>query len=115
MWLVSILVFGILRCLNIEKIISQILGVFKLKISSNFLSWAEIQPLEMARGKVQLKNKEEKLKNSPAGRFGRLSGNNQCCQCSTNLKILDEKQAAEVINSLNLNFQLVLLRHYPPG
>ena len=106
---------GILRWFKIEKIISQILGIFKLKISSNFLSWADIQPLELARGKVQLKNKEEKLKKvSPEDLADYLETTN-VANAQRILKILDEKQAAEVINSLNLNFQLVLLRQYPPA
>ncbi len=105
---------GILRWFKIEKIISQILGVFKLKISSNFLSWAEIQPLELARGKVQLKNKEEKLKKVPPEDLADYLETTNVVNAQRILKILDEKQAAEVINSLNLNFQLVLLRHYPP-
>jgi len=106
---------GILRWFKIEKIISQVLNLFKLKISSNFLSWTEIQPLELARGKVQLKNKEEKLKKVPPEDLADYLETTNVANAQRILKILDEKQAAEVINSLNLNFQLVLLRHYPPA
>jgi magnesium transporter len=56
---VDVGVLGILRRLGLSNLGEKILGILRLRLSSQFLSWAEIQPLELARGEVQLK-KEEK-------------------------------------------------------
>ena len=39
----------------------KMIRFFNIKITSEFLSWADIQPLELIRGQVKLKKKEEKL------------------------------------------------------
>ncbi len=109
---VDIGIFGILRWLRIEKPIIYFLRLFGMKTTSNFLSWADIQPLELTRGKVKLKFKEDRLKNiNPEDLADHLETTN-LSNAAKILKILDERQAIEVINSLNLNYQVALFKQY---
>ena len=111
---VDIGILGILRWLRIEAIVLRFLNLFGLKISSNFLSWANIQPLELTRGKVKLKEEEQKLKKiSPADLADHLEKTN-VLNVKKILGVLDEKFAAQVISDLNINFQSAVFRDFAP-
>lgn len=102
---------GILRWFGIEKVIEKLLAVFGRQISSRFVSWSNIQPLELARGKVVLNIQQEKLQRlHPADLADYLE--------STNVKniikiidLLDKEFAVKVITELNLNYQISLLKN----
>lgn len=103
---------GILRWFGVEELIEKIFWIFGIKITSEFLSWAEIQPLELARGNVKLKIKEDKLKKLPPEDLADYLETMSLNQAQKFLDMLDEKQAIEVIGELNLNYQLALIRKY---
>lgn len=103
---------GILRWFGAEELIEKIFWIFGIKITSKFLSWAEIQPLELARGNVKLKIKEDKLKKLPPEDLADYLETMSLNQAQKFLDMLDEKQAIEVIGELNLNYQLALIRKY---
>src|SRR3989339_122783 len=59
---VDVGILGIFRRLRLgADNFFKIASFFKIKLSSQFLSWADIQPLELIRGNVKLRKKEEKL------------------------------------------------------
>ncbi len=111
---VDVGVLGILRWLKMEKLINKFFEYFKIKPTSNFLSWADVQPLELARGSVKLKIREEKLKKVRPEDLADYLEKTNIDNVRKILKILDEKQAVEVLGNLNLNYQLALFRHYRP-
>lgn len=103
---------GILRWFKMEKFFWKLIGVSGKKITSDFLSWADIQPLELARGTVVLKQKEGKLKKlRPEDLADHLERTN-IENVDKVLKILDEEFAADVINSLNINYQTALFKNF---
>lgn len=111
---VDVGILGILRWLKMEKLINRFFEYFKIRLTSNFLSWADIQPLELARGSVRLKIREEKLKKVRPEDLADYLEQTNIANVRKILKILDEKQAAEVLGNLNLNYQLALFRQYQP-
>jgi len=111
---VDIGVWGILRWLKFEKIIHKICLLLNTKISPKFLSWGDIQPLELTRGKVKLKKKEEKLENIRPEDLADYLEKNNLANSKKFLTLLSEKKAAQVINSLNLNYQAALFKNYRP-
>ncbi|MGB9883537.1 MAG: magnesium transporter MgtE N-terminal domain-containing protein [Microgenomates group bacterium] len=88
------------------------LSQLNIRLRSHFLSWADIQPLELTRGQVKLKKKEEKLKKiRPEDLAGYLEKTN-IVNTKKFLKMLDLEKAAEVISNLNINYQTNLFRHF---
>lgn len=111
---VDIGLLGILRRLNLETYVYSFLHAFNFHLSSHFLSWGDIQPLELTSGKVKLKRREEKLQNMrPEDLADYLEKTNER-NVYKFLRILDKKFAAEVISNLNINYQRELFLHFEP-
>jgi CBS domain-containing protein len=111
---VDIGMMGIFRWLRLEDPILKFCQTLHLKASQKVLSWADIQPLELARGAVKLKTEEEKLeKVRPEDLADHLEQTN-IVNVKKILNILDEKFAAEVIGNLNINYQTTLFKHFSP-
>ena len=107
---VDIGILGILRRLGLEQLFYKLTNYFFIKYNSQFLSWADIQPLELSRGKIVLNLPQEKLNNlHPADLADYLEKTN-IKNISKILNLLDQKLATKVISELNPNFQLSLLR-----
>jgi CBS domain-containing protein/sporulation protein YlmC with PRC-barrel domain len=111
---VDIGLLGILRGLRLEKTIIKFLSRLGIKLTSQFLSWADIQPLELVHGAVKLRKKEDKLKTIRPEDLADYLEKTNTTNAEKFLKILDEKKVADVIGNLNLNFRAVLFRHYQP-
>ena len=111
---VDIGALGVLRWMKLEDLAIKILGYFRINIGSKFLSWSEVAPLELARGKVQMKKKEEKLaKIRPEDLADYLERTN-VLNAGKLLRTLDKDQAAKVVGDLNINYQAHLFRAYKP-
>lgn len=85
---------------------------FNFKMTSNFLSWADIQPLELVRGKVKLRKKEDKLKRIRPEDLADYLEKTNVINTRKFLKILDAEKAAEVISNLNINYQIALFKNF---
>lgn len=95
---------------NLYKFLSR----FSFRPTSQFLSWADVQPLELIRGQVKLKKKEEKLhKVKPEDLADYLERTN-VINVRKFLKILDTEKAADVISNLNINYQTSLFKSFRP-
>jgi CBS domain-containing protein/sporulation protein YlmC with PRC-barrel domain len=103
---------GIARWLHLEDIITKVLNLLKIKISSDFLSWGEIQPLDLLRGEIKLKIAEEKLKKIKPEDLADYLETTTIHNVKKFLDLLDEKQAIAVLNNLNLNYQSNLIKTY---
>jgi len=93
---------------NLYKFISR----FNFRPTSQFLSWADIQPLELIRGQVKLKKKEEKLQKVRPEDLADYLERTNVINARKFLKILDTEKAADVISNLNINYQTALFKSF---
>lgn len=109
---VDVGISGILRWLGINKVAYKIPFINKLNLPHKFLSWADIQPLELSRGEVRLKKREEKLNSILPEDLADYLEKTNILDASKMLEMMPNKQALEVFNNLNLNYQVGLFKHY---
>jgi magnesium transporter len=110
---VDIGVLGIIRRLRLgADNFYKIATFFKIKLASQFLSWADIQPLELIRGNVKLRKKVEKLEKIRPEDLADYLEKTNVINARKFLKILDTEKAAEVIGNLNINFQTTLFKNF---
>ncbi len=104
---------GILRWLRLEKVVISFFQTFGQRVTSDFLSWGDIQPLELTRGRVQLKKEESKLEKIPPEDLADHLEKTNIVNIRKILTLLDKEYAAEVISNLNLNYQTAIFRQLP--
>lgn len=110
---VDVGIFGIFRRLRIgADNLYKIAAFFHIKLASKFLSWADIQPLELIRGNVKLRKKEEKLEKIRPEDLADYLEKTNVINARKFLKILDTEKAAEVIGNLNISYQTALFKHF---
>jgi CBS domain-containing protein/sporulation protein YlmC with PRC-barrel domain len=111
---VDIGIVGILRWFGADETFGRLLRILGKTVTSQFLSWAEIQPLQLSRGRVVLKIEEKKLaKLRPedlADHLETLSVRN----ATRVLDIMDENLAAQVVENLNISYQQYLFKQFTP-
>lgn len=111
---VDIGLLGLLRWLKIEKGVNLLASRIGKTVTSRFLSWADIQPLELATGRVVLNKEEEKLERiRPEDLADHLEKMN-LRNITRILDMLQDDFEAEVIQNLNLSYQQSLFRHFKP-
>ena len=103
---------GILRWFSLDDNIVKICRLFGYKISPKFLSWADVQPLEVSRGKVVLKIKEDKLKNLRPEDLADYLEKTNITNTKKILNILEKSLAIEVIENFNVNYQISLFHNF---
>lgn len=111
---VDIGLMGIFRWFGFEKLLAKISRLIGIQPTSKLLSWADIQPLELATGKVKLRKKEDKLKKVRPEDLADYLEKTNVINARKLLGILDDPKAADVISSLNINYQTALFKHYKP-
>jgi CBS domain-containing protein/sporulation protein YlmC with PRC-barrel domain len=111
---VDIGILGVLRWLRIERAVFNLFLSIGIKLTSQFLSWGYIQPLELARGRVKLKKENEKLERIPPEDLADHLEKTNIINIKRILNLLDKKYAAEVVGSLNMNYQGALFRQLSP-
>jgi len=90
----------------------KFLSRFNIRFTSQFLSWADIQPLELMRGRVKLKKKEDKLQKIRPEDLADYLEKTNVKNTRNFLKILDIKKAADVISNLNINYQTIIFKSF---
>ena len=110
---VDVGIMGLFRRLQIGGDLPyKIARLFNIKMTSNFLSWADIQPLELIRGQVKLKKREEKLEKIRPEDLADYLEKTNVINARKFLKILDTQKAAEVISNLNISYQTSLFKNF---
>ena len=110
---VDVGVLGIFRRLRIgADNLYKIAAFFRFKLASQFLSWADIQPLELMRGNVKLRKKEEKLEKIRPEDLADYLEKTNVINARRFLKILDTEKAAEVIGKLNISYQTAIFKNF---
>ncbi|MEI6533641.1 MAG: CBS domain-containing protein [Candidatus Roizmanbacteria bacterium] len=105
---------GVLRWLKIEHLMIRLFRKINIRLTSSFLSWVDIQPLELARGRVKLKKEEAKMeKIRPEDLADHLERTN-ILNINKILNILNDDYAAQVIGNLNINYQHALFKLFSP-
>lgn len=105
-------VLGVLRWFGIEDLVNKGLSRFKIKLHSRFLSWADIQTLELTRGHVKIKKEQTKLSKIRPEDLADYLEQTNVDNTRNVVKMLTVERAANVINNLNLNYQLELFRQF---
>ncbi|KKQ01806.1 MAG: hypothetical protein US11_C0004G0076 [Candidatus Roizmanbacteria bacterium GW2011_GWA2_36_23] len=103
---------GIIRWIGFDEFFDKVSKLFKLTNPTEFLSWGDIQPLELIRGHVKLKRKEEKLQKIRPEDLADYLEKTNIFNTSKFLKILDDNKVAEVIEHLNINYQTSLFKYF---
>jgi magnesium transporter len=111
---VDVGVLGIARWMHVEQVVNSLLARIGKNAKGNFLSWENIQPVELSRGKVMLKQEETKLTKLPpedlADHLERLSVRN----LTKILDLLPSEYEADVVQNLNVSHQKNLFRTIKP-
>jgi magnesium transporter len=77
-----------------------------------FLSWGDVQPLELVRGRVRLRKREEKLKNLRPEDLADYLEQTNIANTKKILRLIDKKLAIEVIENFNINYQVSLFHNF---
>jgi len=105
---------GILRWLNLEDAALPIYRALRWDTHPHFLSWSDIQPLELARGNVQLKKGLDNLDRIRPEDLADYLEKTNIRNVNKIVSGLDEEYAAEVIGDLNTSYQTALFRRFSP-
>lgn len=111
---VDVGLLGLMRWIGVEDTIFRLARFIGKPISPRFLSWADVAPLELARGRVMMRKQETNLKKlNPEDLAGHLDRTN-IRNVRRIVNLLDENYAADVINNLNVTFQTTLFKSFSP-
>lgn len=111
---VDIGILGLMRWFGIENFGNRLLGRFSIKLTSRFLSWADIQTLELTRGHVKIKKEQSKLASIKPEDLADYLEETNLANIKQVLSILDAKKRADVIDKLGLNYQIELFKQFEP-
>jgi len=109
---VDIGIIGVLRWFGLDETFGKIFRLLGVTVTSRFLSWADIQPLALSRGKVVLRKEE--------GKLAQLRPEDLADHLETMglrnvihiIALLDDSHAARVIESLNVSYQQNLFKEF---
>jgi CBS domain-containing protein/sporulation protein YlmC with PRC-barrel domain len=109
---VDIGIVGLLRWFGLDETFGKLFRLLGLTITSRFLSWADIQPLALSRGKVVLRKEEGKLAQLRPEDLADHLENMGLRNVTRIIALLDDARAARVIESLNVSYQQNLFKQF---
>lgn len=105
---------AILRWFKLEKPTIPLYKLFRLYSRPHFLSWGDIEPLELAKGTVQLKKDIKDLERMRPEDLADYLEKTNIRNINKIISSLDVEYAASVIKDLNINYQAALFRRFEP-
>lgn len=105
---VDIGISAILRWFGLEDFMKSFLRIFGLKMNPHILSWKDIQPLELAAGKVVLNTPMESLERFHPEDLADYLETTDLQNMIKMLDLVDKEFASEVIAEMNLNYQIAI-------
>ncbi|MEI6532315.1 MAG: CBS domain-containing protein [Candidatus Roizmanbacteria bacterium] len=111
---VDIGIAGLLRRLKLEDSIAKFLHVFDIHFSSSFLSWADLQPIDLADGRVHLKTEQEKLKTIHPEDLADYLEKTSIENVKGFISQMDKKHATKVIKNLNITYKREIFQQWTP-
>ncbi len=103
---------AILRWIHLEKPAMPVYRALGLASHPDFLSWADIEPLELAQGRVKLKKEAIDLERMRPEDLADYLEKTNIRNVNKIVDTLDEKFAADVIADLNVNYQTTLFKRF---
>lgn len=105
---------GILRWLKLEDAVLPLYRLSGLQSHPHFLSWTDFEPLELEKGKVQLKKDADSMERMRPEDLADYLEQTNIRNVNKVMNRLNEEYAADVIEDLNANFQSALFRRFTP-
>lgn len=105
---------AILRWIKLEKLALPFYRLLGIYSHPHFLSWADIEPLELARGNIRLKKDVEDLERMRPEDLADYLEKTTIRNVDEIVNTLKESFAAKVIGDLNVNYQTALFRKFAP-
>lgn len=106
---------GILRWFGLEGVIAKVARIFRQEIVPKFLAWTDVAPVELARGRVVMKQSDTKLKRlKPEDLAGHLDTMN-IRNVKRIINLFEDTYAADVFANLSIGLQTSLLRSFLPA
>lgn len=105
---------AILRWFKLEKPAMPLYKALKIYSRPHFLSWGDIEPLELARGNVQLKKDIADLERMRPEDLADYLEKTNIRNVEKIITGIDEEYAADVIEDLNVNYQTALFKRFEP-
>jgi sporulation protein YlmC with PRC-barrel domain/CBS domain-containing protein len=104
---------AILRWFKLEKPTVPIYKALNIFSHPHFLSWGDIEPLELARGTIQLKKDISDLERMRPEDLADYLEKTNIKNVNKIIVGLDASYAADVIEDLNVNYQTALFKRFP--
>ncbi len=105
---------AILRWFKLEKAFTPIYKALNLYSHPHFLSWGDIEPLELANGTVQLKKDIGELERMRPEDLADYLEKTNIRNVNKVITGLGDEYAADVIEDLNINYQTALFKRFAP-
>ena len=103
---VDIGLIGFLRWFGLEDLAIKLFNKFGIKLSSQFLSWGDIQTLELSRGHVKIKTEQTKLQKIRPEDLADYLEQTNMENIGHVLRSFTSVHAGNVLDNLNLNYQI---------
>ncbi|MFO0703561.1 MAG: CBS domain-containing protein [Patescibacteria group bacterium] len=105
---------GLMRWIGMEKFVRDSVRLTGKEVTSEFLSWNDIMPVELARGRVMLKKQETSIAKLRPEDLADYLNHLSLRNAKRLLHTLDDEFAASVIKSLNVYLRGQAVRVYTP-
>lgn len=109
---IDIGVLGVFRWIGAANLIGDIISRFGMNNKSKFIPWNDIEPDEVAKGRIVLKKEQEKLENILPEDLAEHLERANIQNVLKSLHVMDKDLSARVIADLNLNYQKEILARY---
>jgi len=103
---------GLLRRLGIERPIQKIATQFNAPMPMQLLSWGDVLNLELEHGQIKIKQREEKLAKIHEEDLADYLEMTNAHNVHKFISTLDQKKAAEVLESLTVNYQVEVFQRF---
>jgi len=105
---------GLLRWIGLEKMVTDAARMAGKEVTSQFLSWNDIMPVELARGRVMLKRQETNVAKLRPEDLADYLNHLSLRNAKRLLHTLDDEFAASVIRSLNVYLRGQAVKIFAP-
>lgn len=112
---IDIGVFGVLRWVGAAKIIASLLHQLNIRYRSEFIPWSEIEPEEVASGRIVLKSERQRLKRLHPEDLAEHLEHATIRNVLRSLRLMDSEMSARVIADLNVDYQREIFKRFSPS
>ncbi len=109
---IDIGILGILRRLGIERVIQRLAILLNSPMPMQLLSWGDVLNLELEHGQIKIKQRDEKLAKIHEEDLADYLEMTNAHNVHKFVSTLDLKKAAEVLESLTVNYQVEVFQRF---